>query len=102
VVATPLEKERARKDKGCMREISKSDLHKIGHLRGIDQYEVLSDMSLLVLCCGDRYFLSKVDNWETDYNKMILARISLFYRTPSNQNAWECLGEPIKVIEGDK
>lgn len=87
-----------------MKEISKKDLHFIGHLRGIDQYEVLSDMSLLVLSLGDRYYLSKVANWKDSdhYNNVIYSRITLFYNTPRGENALECLGEEIKVIEGDK
>ena len=80
-----------------MKTISKENMRKIGHLRGITQYEVLDDMSLLILQLGDRYFLSKVDNWQTDYNNMILARISLFYRV-SGEKAFESLGEEIKVI----
>jgi hypothetical protein len=87
-----------------MKTISKKDLHRIGHLRGIDQYEVLSDLSLLVLCCGDRYFLSRVANYEDSdhYNNVIYTRITLFYNTPKGENAFECLGEEIKVIEGGK
>ena len=83
-----------------MKEIKKSDLHFIGHLRGIDQYEVLSDMSLLVLSLGDRYFLSKVVDWENGdhYNDVIYTRITLFYNTPKGENAFECLGEEIKII----
>lgn len=87
-----------------MKEISKKDLHFIGHLRGIDQYEIKSDLSLLVLSLGDRYFLSKVANYEDSdhYNNVIYTRITLFYNTPKGENALECLGEEIKVIEGDK
>lgn len=87
-----------------MKEVSKKDLHLIGHLRGIDQYEVLSDMSLLVLSVGDRYFLSKVANYQDSahYNDVIYNRIMLFYNTPKGENAFECLGEEIKVIEEGK
>lgn len=81
-----------------MKEIKKEEMRFIGHLRGIDQYEILSDMSLLVLKFGDRYFLSKVENWQTEYNNFILSRISLFYKTPHDQNPCECLGEEIRVI----
>lgn len=84
-----------------MQKIKKSDLHFIGHLRGIDQYEVLSDVSLLVLSLGNRYFLSRVDNWQTDYNSFILTRISLFYRG-TGKEAFECLGEEVEIVEEDK
>ena len=79
-----------------MRTIEKAKLRQIGHLRGITQYEVLDDMSLLVLRIGDRCFLSQVKNWETEYNDAILSRINLFY-LGKGQKAFECLGEEIIV-----
>jgi len=79
-----------------MKEIKRSDLHFIGHLRGIDQYEILSDLHLLVLKLGDKYYLSSVDDLN-NYNKMIMARITLAYKQATGIDT-EALGEEIKVI----
>lgn len=77
-----------------MKTINKSDLHFIGLYRGIEQYEVLSDMSLLVLKLDeDRYYLSKCEKNE-DYNVNIIERISAFYI-----KGVSALGELIEVKE---
>lgn len=77
-----------------MKTIDREDLHFIGLYRGIEQYEVLSDMSLLVLKLGDNYYLSKCDDWRNGgYNANIMNRIYNFYSI-----GVEALGEKIKII----
>lgn len=77
-----------------MKTIKKSDLHFIGNYRGIEQYEVLSDMSLLVLMLDNKHcYLSKITENE-DYNANILRRITAFYSIGS-----KALGEKVEVIE---
>lgn len=76
----------------------KSDLHFIGHFRGIDQYEVLDDtMALaLVLAFNNKYYLSYASNMH-DYNTNILNRINLFYGVMGHK----ALGEEIEVINNE-
>ncbi len=77
-----------------MKTINKSDLHFIGHLRGIDQYEIKGDFLALVLKLGDNYYLSYA-NSDEHYNINIAVRIHNFY-SPLGEVA--DLGELIKVI----
>lgn len=79
-----------------MKKINKQDLHFIGHLRGIDQYEILNDESMkmaLVLKDNDKYYLSFASD-EEHYNSNIAHRIGAFY----GSEGLKALGEEIEVI----
>lgn len=82
-----------------MRTLKKGDLHFIGHLRGIDQYDIKGDPKslALVLKTGNRYFLSFAKS-EEQYNTNIAVRIHNFH---SPLGTIEDLGEEVEVIEGD-
>ena len=83
-----------------MRTIKKAQLRFIGHLRGIDQYEIINnkEMSLaLVLKCGDKYYLSFAKS-EADYNTNIAVRIHGAYdHTKVGMNT-DSLGKQVEVI----
>ena len=79
-----------------MKTIERKELRFIGCLKGISQYEVRGDMSLLVLELSDHYYLSKCENWQSEYNQNIAHRIGVCYG--SGYANKECLGEEIKVI----
>ena len=81
-----------------MRTFKKSDLHFIGHLRGIDQYEVQSDLSILILKLNDKYYYSECKDLKK-YNDMILSRITLAYKGSPIDTT--CLGEEI-IVEWKK
>ena len=76
-----------------MKTINKSDLHFIGHLRGIDQYEIKGDFLGLVLKLGDNYYLSHATSNE-QYNTNIAVRIHNFH-SPLGEVA--DLGELVEV-----
>jgi len=79
--------------------IRKEDLRFIGHLRGIDQYEVINQPYMkmaLVLELNNKYYLSFA-NSEEDYNKNIASRITLAYKAPHGIDT-SCLGEFVLVV----
>lgn len=75
-----------------MKTFNKSDLHFIGLYRGIEQYEVLSDISLVLLKLGNNYYLSKVDDL-AQYNTNIAVRINNFY----GSEGIKALGDLVEV-----
>ena len=78
-----------------MKTIKKSDLHFIGVLKGIFQYDLKSDRNALVLELSDNYYYSRVEN-ESDYQKELIRRVCGCY---SNGYDRALLGEKVEVIE---
>lgn len=78
-----------------MKTIKKSDLHFIGVLKGIYQYELKSDKNALVLELSGNYYYSRVDD-EKDYQKELIKRVCGCY---SNGYDNALLGEKVEVIE---
>ena len=77
-----------------MKTIKREEMRMIGHWRGFTQYEITSDMSLLVLTHDDKhYYLSKCEE-DQDYNSNIIRRICGFY----GDEGRKALGEEIEVI----
>ena len=77
-----------------MRTFKKDELRFIGLYRGIEQYEVLDDMSLVLLKLGDDYYLSQASDINA-YNTNILVRIGNFY----GSEGIKALGEKVEVIK---
>ena len=78
-----------------MKTIKKSDLHFIGVLKGIFQYELKSDKNALVCELSGSYYYSRVDN-EKRYQKELIERVCGCY---SNGYDNTLLGEKVEVIE---
>lgn len=80
-----------------MKTIKKSDLHFIGVLKGIFQYELKSDKNALVLELSDNYYYSRVDN-ENDYQKELIRRVCDCY---SNGYDNAILGEKVEIVKDE-
>lgn len=81
-------------------KVSIKNLRFIGHLRGIDQYEVINDINFrlaLVLKLNEKYYLSFAD-CEENYNKNIASRITLAYKAPQGIDT-SCLGKVVTITE---
>lgn len=75
-----------------MKTLKHDNLRLIGHWRGVEQFEVLDNMALLVLTLDRKnWYLSQVNDGE-DYNANIIKRISNFY-----QVGVQALGELVNV-----
>lgn len=86
-------------DTELVKTIDKNKLHFIGHLRGIDQYEVrdLEGYELaLVLKCGDKYYLSFAE-CEEKYNLNIGIRIHNAYDYNKKGLQTDALGEEVFI-----
>lgn len=81
--------------------IKKENLHYIGHMRGIDQYEVFNVPCLkmaVVLKCGDKYYLSFAE-CEEKYNLNIDIRIHNAYNRNKLGMDTDALGREVTICE---
>lgn len=78
-----------------MQTFKKSDLHIIGHWKGMTQYEIKGDTTGLVIELSDRFYLSHSKNMY-DYRDNLIDRLDKCYYNDYDKSY---LGEEIKVID---
>ena len=77
-----------------MKRFNKKDLHCIGVLKGISQYEIKSDLNILICELSGDYYYSRVDDVK-DYQKELINRVCGCY-THNYDHSF--LGEVCEVI----
>ena len=80
-----------------MKTIKKSDLHIIGHLKGITQYELKNDTTALVLELSGKFYISHSKGMY-DYQDNLIKRVCGCY---SNDYDSTLLGEKVEIVKDE-
>lgn len=57
-----------------MRTFERKDMHIIGHLRGVTQYELKTDPNVLICELSDKFYYSRVDDIN-EYQEKLTERV---------------------------